>query len=156
MTKETIKIPDLGGGEGVEVIEVCVAVGDVVEQEDSLLVLESDKASMEVPAPKSGKVVSIAMSVGDSVSEGDAILELEVAEGSDEPASESAAESAPDSTRQPSKRQPLTTTLTVVTILLVLCSLRRQRSAPKPLRCQMLAVVKVSKLSNCALPKAMR
>ncbi|MGB1456972.1 dihydrolipoyllysine-residue acetyltransferase [Spongiibacter marinus] len=94
MTKETIKIPDLGGGEGVEVIEVCVAVGDVVEQEDSLLVLESDKASMEVPAPKSGKVVSIAMSVGDSVSEGDAILELEVAEGSDEPASESAAESA--------------------------------------------------------------
>ncbi|MBM7423336.1 dihydrolipoyllysine-residue acetyltransferase [Spongiibacter marinus] len=96
MTKETIKIPDLGGGEGVEVIEVCVAVGDVVEQEDSLLVLESDKASMEVPAPKSGKVVSIAMSVGDSVSEGDAILELEVAEGSDEPASESAAESAPE------------------------------------------------------------
>lgn len=94
MTKETIKIPDLGGGEGVEVIEVCVAVGDVVEQEDSLLVLESDKASMEVPAPKSGKVVSIAMSVGDSVSEGDVILELEVAEGSDEPASESAAESA--------------------------------------------------------------
>lgn len=96
MTKETIKIPDLGGGEGVEVIEVCVAVGDVVEQEDSLLVLESDKASMEVPAPKSGKVVSIAMSVGDSVSEGDAILELEVAEGGDEPASESAAESAPE------------------------------------------------------------
>tara|TARA_Y100001936_G_scaffold238333_2_gene270030 strand:- start:5689 stop:7374 length:1686 start_codon:yes stop_codon:yes gene_type:complete len=96
VTKETIKIPDLGGGEGVEVIEVCVAVGDVVEQEDSLLVLESDKASMEVPAPKSGKVVSIAMSVGDSVSEGDAILELEVAEGSDEPASESAAESAPE------------------------------------------------------------
>ncbi|WP_027873544.1 dihydrolipoyllysine-residue acetyltransferase [Spongiibacter marinus] len=97
MTKETIKIPDLGGGEGVEVIEVCVAVGDVVEQEDSLLVLESDKASMEVPAPKSGKVVSIAVSVGDSVSEGDAILELEVAEGSDEAASESEAESAPES-----------------------------------------------------------
>ncbi len=78
MTVETIKIPDLGGGDGVEVIEVCVAEGDRVEAEDSLLVLESDKASMEVPAPKSGTVVSIKLSVGDSVGEGDVILELEV------------------------------------------------------------------------------
>jgi pyruvate dehydrogenase E2 component (dihydrolipoamide acetyltransferase) len=83
---ETIKIPDLGGGDGVEVIEVCVAVGDQVEVEDSLLVLESDKASMEVPAPKAGKVVSISLKVGDSVGEGDVILELDV-EG-DAPADE--------------------------------------------------------------------
>lgn len=86
MATETIKIPDLGGGDGVEVIEVCVAVGDQVEVEDSLLVLESDKASMEVPAPKAGKVVSISLKVGDSVGEGDVILELEV-EG-DAPADE--------------------------------------------------------------------
>jgi len=83
---ETIKIPDLGGSDGVEVIEVCVAVGDQVEVEDSLLVLESDKASMEVPAPKAGKVVSISLKVGDSVGEGDVILELDV-EG-DAPADE--------------------------------------------------------------------
>ncbi|MAY37387.1 MULTISPECIES: dihydrolipoyllysine-residue acetyltransferase [Spongiibacter] len=86
MATETIKIPDLGGGDGVEVIEVCVAVGDQVEVEDSLLVLESDKASMEVPAPKAGKVVSISLKVGDSVGEGDVILELDV-EG-DAPADE--------------------------------------------------------------------
>lgn len=83
MAKETIKIPDLGGGDGVEVIEVCVAPGDRVAPEDSLLVLESDKASMEVPAPKAGKVISIALAVGDSVSEGDAILELELDEEGD-------------------------------------------------------------------------
>ncbi len=89
MATETIKIPDLGGGDGVEVIEVCVAVGDQVEVEDSLLVLESDKASMEVPAPKAGKVVSISLKVGDSVGEGDVILELDV-EG-DAPADEQVA-----------------------------------------------------------------
>ncbi|MBD2859839.1 dihydrolipoyllysine-residue acetyltransferase [Spongiibacter sp. KMU-158] len=75
---ETIKIPDLGGGDGVEVIEVCVAVGDTVAAEDSLLVLESDKASMEVPAPMAGVVKAISLKVGDTVNEGDVILELEV------------------------------------------------------------------------------
>lgn len=77
MAKETIKIPDLGGGDDVEVIEICVEVGDQIEKEDSLLVLESDKASMEVPSPKAGKVVSISVSVGDTVAEGTAILEVE-------------------------------------------------------------------------------
>ena len=76
MATETIKIPDLGGGDGVEVIEVCVAVGDQVEVEDSLLVLESDKASMEVPAPKAGKVVSISLKVGDSVGEGLSLIHI--------------------------------------------------------------------------------
>lgn len=79
MGVETIKIPDLGGGDGVEVIEICVAVGDSVEAEDSLLVLESDKATMEVPAPQAGTVKSIKLKLGDKVGEGDSILELEVA-----------------------------------------------------------------------------
>ena len=94
MATETIKIPDLGGGDGVEVIEVCVAVGDQVEAEDSLLVLESDKASMEVPSPKAGKVVSISLKVGDSVGEGDVILELDV--DGDAAAEEAAAEPEPE------------------------------------------------------------
>lgn len=79
MSIEIIKVPDIGGAEGVEVIEICVAVGDQVEAEDSLVVLESDKASMEVPSPMAGTVVSIAISDGDSLSEGNVILELETA-----------------------------------------------------------------------------
>ena len=78
MTVETIKIPDLGGASDVEVIEVCVAPGDVIKAEQSLVVLESDKASMEVPAPKAGKVVAVKLVAGGKVNVGDAILELEV------------------------------------------------------------------------------
>ncbi len=82
MSIEVIKVPDLGGADGVEVIEICVAVGDKVEQEDSLIVLESDKASMEVPSPQSGTVSAIKITVGDSLSVGDVILELEAEGGS--------------------------------------------------------------------------
>ncbi|MEX1666722.1 dihydrolipoyllysine-residue acetyltransferase [Zhongshania arctica] len=80
MAKETVKIPDLGGGE-VDVIEVCVKVGDVIAKEDSLVVVESDKASMEIPSPQAGKVLSISIKDGSTVSEGDVILELEVEAG---------------------------------------------------------------------------
>lgn len=76
MSIQIVKVPDIGG-DAVEVIEVCVAVGDQVAEEDSLVVLESDKASMEVPSPFSGTVKSIAMQVGDNVNEGATILELE-------------------------------------------------------------------------------
>ncbi len=98
MAIEIIPVPDLGGAGQVEVIEVCVAVGDQVEAEQSLLVLESDKASMEVPCPQGGKVISLKVKEGDSISEGDAILELEVAAtaATDKPAEPVAAvESAP-------------------------------------------------------------
>jgi pyruvate dehydrogenase E2 component (dihydrolipoamide acetyltransferase) len=78
VTTETINVPDIGGSEDVEVIEVCVAVGDTIAKEDSLVVLESDKASMEIPAPKAGKVTALKLKVGDKVSQGSAILELEV------------------------------------------------------------------------------
>jgi pyruvate dehydrogenase E2 component (dihydrolipoamide acetyltransferase) len=74
---ETVVVPDIGADE-VEVIEVCVAVGDTIEAEDSLLVLESDKASMEVPSPVTGKVVAITIKVGDQVAQGTAIMEVEV------------------------------------------------------------------------------
>ncbi|MCR6651134.1 MAG: dihydrolipoyllysine-residue acetyltransferase [Cellvibrionaceae bacterium] len=77
MAIETIKVPDIGGAENVDVIEVCVAVGDVIKAEASLIVLESDKASMDIPAPKAGKVVKILLKEGDQVSEGAAIIELE-------------------------------------------------------------------------------
>ncbi|NKI17760.1 dihydrolipoyllysine-residue acetyltransferase [Spongiibacter sp. KMU-166] len=104
MAKETIKIPDLGGGDDVEVIEICVAVGDVVAEEDSLLVLESDKASMEVPSPKSGKVVSISVSVGDTVAEGAAILELETE--AEEQSAASAEKTTPAETKDEAAPEP--------------------------------------------------
>ncbi|HEY5791312.1 MAG TPA: dihydrolipoyl dehydrogenase [Gammaproteobacteria bacterium] len=75
----TIQVPDIGEFSDVEVIEVLVAVGDTVAVEQSLLTLESDKASMEVPCPRAGRVVALKVAVGDRVSEGSAILELEPA-----------------------------------------------------------------------------
>lgn len=88
MAIEIITIPDLGGAESVEVIELCVSVGDSVEQEESLVVLESDKASMDVPSPVDGAVVKYLVAEGDTVKVGDAIAEVETA------ASEAVAEQA--------------------------------------------------------------
>ncbi|MEO9274156.1 dihydrolipoyllysine-residue acetyltransferase [Marinomonas sp. 5E14-1] len=83
---EAVNVPDIGGAEGVDVIEVAVAVGDTVSEGDSIIVLETDKASMEIPAPKSGVVKSLSIKEGDTVSEGDLILELEVEGGVSAPA----------------------------------------------------------------------
>lgn len=74
---ELIRVPDIGSGEG-EVIEILVKVGDRIEAEQSLLTLESDKASMEIPAPKAGVIKSLAIKLGDRLKEGDDLLELEV------------------------------------------------------------------------------
>jgi pyruvate dehydrogenase E2 component (dihydrolipoamide acetyltransferase) len=92
---EIVKVPDLGGATDVEVIELCVAIGDTVQVEDSLIVLETDKASMEVPSPIAGKVVSISVSEGDTLNEGVAILELELEGEQGEPESASVSEEAP-------------------------------------------------------------
>ena len=80
---ELIRVPDIGSGEG-EVIELFVKVGDRIEVEQSLLTLESDKASMEIPAPKAGVIKSLAVKLGDRLKEGDDLLELEVDEESAE------------------------------------------------------------------------
>ena len=77
MAIEIITIPDLGGADSVEVIELCVSVGDSVVQEESLVVLESDKASMDVPSPFDGAVVKYLVAEGDTVKVGDAIAEVE-------------------------------------------------------------------------------
>ena len=78
MTNYTICVPDIGGAEGAEVVELLVAVGDEIELEQSVIVLESDKASMEIPASQSGVVKELRVAVGDELSEGDAILILEL------------------------------------------------------------------------------
>jgi pyruvate dehydrogenase E2 component (dihydrolipoamide acetyltransferase) len=79
MAVAPIKIPDIGGAEGAEIVEVLVAPGDTIEVEQSLIVVESDKASMEIPAPQAGVVTELRVAVGDTVSEGDVILLLEAA-----------------------------------------------------------------------------
>lgn len=99
-----VAIPDIGGSEGVDVIEVCVSVGDEVSEGDSLVVLESDKASMEVPSPASGKVKSISMKEGDKVSQGDPILVLESADAAPAPAEEKKSAPAPEPAPQPASQ----------------------------------------------------
>ena len=76
-----IRVPDLGDFESVEVIEILVAAGDSVQPEDGLITLETDKASMDVPAPAAGRIASLTVSVGDRVSGGDVIGTLEVEAG---------------------------------------------------------------------------
>jgi dihydrolipoamide dehydrogenase len=80
-----VKVPDIGDFDSVPVIEVLVAVGDTVAVEDPLVVLESDKATMEVPSPAAGKITDITVAVGDKVAEGTLLLTLE---GADAPAPE--------------------------------------------------------------------
>lgn len=79
-----IKVPDIGDFEGVEVIDVLVKAGENVEQETSLITLETDKAAMDVPAPRAGRIVEMKVGNGDKVSEGDVIAVLEVEEGKSE------------------------------------------------------------------------
>ena len=78
MSQHAIVVPDIGDYSDVLVIEVLVKVGDVIEKEQPLIVLESDKATMEVPADQAGIVTSLAVKVGDKVSKGSVIGQLEV------------------------------------------------------------------------------
>ncbi|MCW9047956.1 MAG: dihydrolipoyl dehydrogenase [Gammaproteobacteria bacterium] len=80
MSTIEVKVPDIGDFDSVEIIEVLVAVGDQVAEEDSLITVESDKASMEIPAPAAGTVTSLKVSVGDSIAQGSLILMLETRE----------------------------------------------------------------------------
>jgi pyruvate dehydrogenase E2 component (dihydrolipoamide acetyltransferase) len=76
---EKIQVPDLGSDDAVEVIELLVKVGDSISENDNLVVLESDKAAMEIPSPKAGVVKSVLVQVGSSVKTGAALIELETA-----------------------------------------------------------------------------
>ena len=98
MAIEKITVPDLGEASDVEVIELLVTVGQQVAENDSLLVLESDKAAMEIPAPMAGIVKSIAINLGDTVSTGVEILSLEVE--SNNASAEPVADVAADETQQ--------------------------------------------------------
>ncbi|ELQ00337.1 dihydrolipoyllysine-residue acetyltransferase [Pseudomonas syringae] len=105
---ELIRVPDIGNGEG-EVIELMVKVGDRIEADQSLLTLESDKASMEIPAPKAGVIKTMKVKLGDRLKEGDELFELEVegeAAAAPAPAAEPAAAPAPAAAEKPAEAAP--------------------------------------------------
>ena len=76
-TKKNVELPDIGDFDSVDIIEVLVKVGDIINENDSIITLETDKATMEIPAPFSGRVVSIAVKVDDKIAQGELILTLE-------------------------------------------------------------------------------
>ena len=78
-------MPDIGDFRDVPVIDVLVKPGDVVSLDDSLITLESDKATMDVPSPAAGKVIDLRVHTGDKVSEGSVVLTLDGADGQAQP-----------------------------------------------------------------------
>ncbi len=84
MAKETVVVPDIGGSDAAEVVEVLVAPGDNVELEQGLIVLESDKASMEIPSTLAGTVVEVVAKEGDELTEGAPVAIIEIAGESDD------------------------------------------------------------------------
>ena len=97
-TKIPVSVPDIGDFDEVEVIEILVAVGDVVEIEDPLVTLESDKATMDIPAPQAGEIVEISVSLGDKVAEGSVIVVITASENAAPDSSE--AENTSEQTNQ--------------------------------------------------------
>ena len=103
MSAIEVKVPDIGDFKDVPVIEIPVKIGDIVKADDPLLVLESDKASMEVPSPGAGKVLEILVKIGDKVSEGASILKLEAESALAAPIAPAPAPAAP----APHKPEPI-------------------------------------------------
>jgi dihydrolipoamide dehydrogenase len=81
-----VEVPDIGDFTDVDIIEVLVSVGDTIAEEDALITLESDKATIEIPSPSAGTVTEVLVNVNDKVTQGDLILKLEVTEDASEPA----------------------------------------------------------------------
>ena len=103
----TVRVPDIGDAHDVDVIEVLIKEGDTIEQEQSLITLETDKASMEVPSSHAGVVQRVAVKVGDKVSQGSDILELTIVEaGASAPAKAASTETAPAVTIEEPKAAP--------------------------------------------------
>ena len=103
-----IKVPDIGDYKDVPVIEVLVKAGDRVEKEQSIVVLESDKATMDVPSSHSGLVKEVRVKVGDSISEGAIVLVLEEGVTDAAPAATpTATKTEPTSVPVPKVEQPI-------------------------------------------------
>lgn len=102
MSTKTLKVPNIGDFEDVVVIEVLVEPGDTIEPEQGLVTVESDKASMEIPAEVGGVVKELKVALGDHVAEGDVLVEIEVAEAQAEQVEDAKPEAAKPEAAQPS------------------------------------------------------
>jgi dihydrolipoamide dehydrogenase len=110
MSVQEVRVPDIGDFSDVPIIEIHVAAGDTVAVDDPIVTLESDKATMDVPAPMAGTVTAVPVSVGDTVSQGDVILSVEVAGAEAAPAAETAQPAATATTpAQPAAAAPAPT-----------------------------------------------
>jgi dihydrolipoamide dehydrogenase len=101
MSEQEIKVPDIGDFDEVAVIEVLVKVGDTVKAEQSLITVESDKASMEIPSSNAGTVKALAVKVGDKVKQGSVVLTLETTDATAAPSSGSATVAQPKAATSP-------------------------------------------------------
>jgi pyruvate dehydrogenase E2 component (dihydrolipoamide acetyltransferase) len=104
-----VRVPDIGNAKNVDVIEILVQVGDSISPEQSIVTLESDKASMEIPAPCAGVVKELRIKVGDKVSEGDLILILQASAEQPAKETESASQAKPTQSSQKSAQQETVT-----------------------------------------------
>jgi len=104
MSAIEVKVPDIGDFTDVPVIEVLVKPGDTVKAEDSLVTLESDKATMDVPSPAAGVVKDLKVKLGDRLSEGNVILTLEAAGDAEAKPATGAASSKPPASAAPPAR----------------------------------------------------
>ena len=100
-----VKVPDIGDFDTVEIIEVLVSAGDQIAEEDSLITVESDKASMEIPSSHAGTVKEVKVNVGDSISEGEVVIVLE-ASGAAAPADPVKTDPAPAVEKKPEAAAP--------------------------------------------------
>ena len=104
-----VKVPDIGDFANVDVIEVHVKAGDRINAEDSLITLESDKATMDVPAPSAGVVQQMHVKVGDKVSEGDAILTLTTKETAEQPPAKESPTAEKQAAKSPKREAAIAT-----------------------------------------------
>lgn len=121
--EETVKVPDIGDAKDVEVIEISVKAGDSVEKDDTLIVVEGEKATMEIPAPFAGTVQSMALKVGDKVSQGSVIGVFKTEAASSEATSASTSASVP---------APSAATESASTVLHAPMPVEQGRDAPVP------------------------
>ena len=109
-----IAVPDIGEDGEVDVIEVLVAVGDVIEAEDGLITLETDKATMDVPSPHAGTVKEVFINTGDKVKQGSIVIKLETS--SSAPAEADSTSEAPAETQAPAEKSAPATSSEVIDI----------------------------------------
>ncbi len=110
-----VEVPDIGDFTDVDIIEVLISVGDVIAEEDALITLESDKATIEIPSPSAGTVKEVLVNVNDKVTQGDLILKLEVT--ADSSASDIKPDSESSSESTENKEAPVEVEATVATAL---------------------------------------